>query len=125
MKDESVPWWLSGKESAFNAGDAGSIPWLGRSPGAGHDNPLQQSGLENPIDRRTWRTIVHWVTKSQTQLSMYAHVHWKIVFNLKRNCQIFFQSGSYHFAFLPTVNEISYCSYPNKQLSFSLFIFKF
>ena len=49
------------KESAFNAGGLGSIPGLGRFPGGGHGNPLQYSGLENPI--------VHGVTKSQTQPS--------------------------------------------------------
>ena len=39
------------KESACNAGDLGSIPGLGRSPGGGHGNPLQYSFLENPLDR--------------------------------------------------------------------------
>jgi len=34
------PWWLKGKESACNAGDPGSIPGSGRSPGGGHGNPL-------------------------------------------------------------------------------------
>ena len=37
-----------GKESAFYAGDLGSIPMLGRSPGGGRGNPLQYSCLENP-----------------------------------------------------------------------------
>ena len=37
-----------GKESAFIAGDPGSIPGVGRSPGGGHGNPLQYSCLENP-----------------------------------------------------------------------------
>ena len=40
-----------GKVSAYNAGDLGSNPGLGRSPGGGHGNPLQYSGLENSIDR--------------------------------------------------------------------------
>ena len=40
-----------GKESACNAGDLGSIPVLGRSPGEGNGNPLQNSCLENPMDR--------------------------------------------------------------------------
>ena len=40
-----------GKESACNAGDPGSIPGLGRSPGEGNGNPLQYSYLENPMDR--------------------------------------------------------------------------
>ena len=42
-----------GKESVCNAGDWGSIPGSGRAPGEGYDNPLQQSYLENPIDRGT------------------------------------------------------------------------
>ena len=40
----------AGKESACNAGDLGSIPGLGRSPGGGHGNSLQYSGLENSMD---------------------------------------------------------------------------
>ena len=40
-----------GKESACNAGDPGSVPGLGRSPGEGNDNPLQYSCMENPMDR--------------------------------------------------------------------------
>ena len=50
------------------AGDSGPSPGLGRSPGEGHDNPLQYSCLESPMDRGTWRATVHRVTKSQTQL---------------------------------------------------------
>ena len=41
------------KESAYNAGDPGSIPGSGTSPGGGHGNPLQYSCLENPMDRGT------------------------------------------------------------------------
>ncbi len=43
-----------GKESACNAGDPGSIPGSGRSPGEGNGNPLQYSCLENPMDRGAW-----------------------------------------------------------------------
>ena len=39
------------KESVCSAGDLGSIPGSGRSPGGGHGNPLQYSCLENPMDR--------------------------------------------------------------------------
>ena len=49
-----LPWWLSGKVSACNTGDAGvvdSLLGLGRSPGGGHGNPLQYSCLEDPMDR--------------------------------------------------------------------------
>ena len=41
-----------------NAGDTGSIPESGRSPGEGHDNPLQYSCLENPMDREAWWATV-------------------------------------------------------------------
>ena len=50
--------------SAYNAGDLGSIPGLGRSPGGGLGNPLQYSCLENPIDRGPWQATVHRITKS-------------------------------------------------------------
>ena len=49
--------------------DPGLIPASGRSPGGRHDNPLQYSCLENPMDRRAWWDTVHGVTKSRTQLS--------------------------------------------------------
>ena len=49
-----------------NAGDSGSIPGSGRSPGGGHGNPLQYSCLENPKGRGTWKAIVHGVTQSWT-----------------------------------------------------------
>ena len=42
------------KASAYNAGDPGSIPGLGRSPGEGNGNPLQYSCLENSMDRSSW-----------------------------------------------------------------------
>ena len=48
-----------GKESACNAGDLGSIPGLGKSPGEGNGNPLQYSCLENSMDRGAWQAIVH------------------------------------------------------------------
>ena len=43
-----------GKESAYNAGDSGSIPGLGKSPGEGNDNPFQYYCLENLMDGETW-----------------------------------------------------------------------
>ena len=48
-----------------NMGDLGSIPGLGRSPGEGHDNPLQYSCLGNSIDRGAWRAIVYGVKESE------------------------------------------------------------
>ena len=49
------------KESACNAGDPGSIPESGKSPGEGNGKPLQYSCLENPMDRGAWQAIVHGV----------------------------------------------------------------
>ena len=54
------------KVSAFNAGDPGSIPRWGRSPGEGNGNPLQYSCLENPMDGGAWWATVHGVTESDT-----------------------------------------------------------
>ena len=48
----------AGKEFPCNAGDLGSTPGLGRSPGEGNGNPLQYSCLENPMDRGTWWATV-------------------------------------------------------------------
>ena len=68
----------SGKEPASSAGDlrdVGSVPWLGRSPGGGHGNPLQYSCQENPMDRGVWWATVHRFPRSQTcvkQLSTHA-----------------------------------------------------
>ena len=50
--------------SARDMRDADLIPGLGRSPGGGHGNPLQDSCLENPMDRETWCVTVHGVAKS-------------------------------------------------------------
>ena len=58
-----------GKESAHNAGDPGSIPGSGRSPGEGNGNPLHYSCLDNSMDKGAWWTTVHRVWKSQTRLS--------------------------------------------------------
>ena len=65
---DRLPRWLSGKESACNAGDTGLIPRWGRSPGEGHGKPLQYSCLGNPMER-AWRATVHGVTKSRTRLN--------------------------------------------------------
>ena len=46
-----------------NAGDLGSIPELGRSPGEGNGDPLQYSCLGNSMDRGTWWAAVHGITK--------------------------------------------------------------
>ena len=55
-----------GKESACHAGDLGSVPGLGRSPGGGHSNPLQYSCLENPHGQRSLAGYIPGLAKSRT-----------------------------------------------------------
>ena len=58
---------LAVKNLPANAGDVrdvGSVPGLGRSPGGGHGNPIQNSSLENPKDRGAWRAMVHRIAES-------------------------------------------------------------
>jgi len=62
------PGGSDGKESACSAGDLGSIPGLGRSPGEGSGNLFQYSCLENPMDRGAWWATVRGVTEGQTKL---------------------------------------------------------
>ena len=63
---QGFPGGSEGKESACSAGDLDSIPGSGRSLGEGNGNPLQNSCLENPMDRGAWWATVHGVTKSWT-----------------------------------------------------------
>ena len=65
LSEDGLPLVAQQKES-FNAGatgDATLIPGSGRSPGRGHDNPLQHSCLENPMDRGAWQAIIHKVAE--------------------------------------------------------------
>ena len=64
-----LPGGLKGEESACQAGDTGSIPGSGRSPGEGNSNPLQYSCLGNLIDRGARQATVHGITRSWTWLS--------------------------------------------------------
>ena len=57
IQSVGLPWWLGGKESTCSAGDKGSVPESGRSPGGGHGNPLQ-----------SWRATVHRVKESWTRM---------------------------------------------------------
>ena len=72
--EKGFPGTSDSKEFACNAGDPGSLPGLGRSPGDGHGYPLQYSCLDNPMDRGAWWAIVPEVTKSWTWLSKF-HFH--------------------------------------------------
>ena len=66
------------KNPSANAGDLSSVPGSGRSPEEGNGDPLQYSGLENPMDRGAWRATVRGVIKSWTRLSNRAHTHGEI-----------------------------------------------
>ena len=59
-----------------NTGNPGLIPGSEKSSRGGHGNALQNSCLENPMDRGAWRTIVHGVTKSQTELNTHNRHVW-------------------------------------------------
>ena len=71
IRGSSLGWWASqvvpvGKNTHTNVGDikdTGSVPGSWRSPGGGHGNPLQDSCLENPMDRGAWQAAVHEVGK--------------------------------------------------------------
>ena len=64
------------KESACNAGDPGSIPRSGRSPGEGNGYPLQDSCLGNPMDREAWWTIVHEARETEcARAHTHTHTH--------------------------------------------------
>ena len=57
------------KKTPTNAGDKGSIPGSGSSPGEGNGNPIEYSCLGNPMDRGAWRATVLGVAKSQALLN--------------------------------------------------------
>ena len=65
------PCGSAGKEFAFNVGDLGLFPGLGRSPGEGKGHSLQYSGLENSVD-----CIVHGVADSQTRMNDFHFTHY-------------------------------------------------
>ena len=85
--------WLNGKESTCNAGDSGSIPGLGRTPGEGNGNPFQYSCLGNPMDTGvrwvtvqgvakesdttcgTWPSIISCTTHTHTHTHTHSHTH--------------------------------------------------
>ena len=78
------------KNPPINAGDSrdvSSVPGWERSPGGGHDNPLQYSCLKNPMDRRAWWAMVYRVAESDmTEATQHAHMHVQIgLYRYNRN----------------------------------------
>ena len=63
------------KESACNAGDPGSVPELGRSPGERNNYPLQNSCQENPMERGAWWATDHGVAKREMQIEIIMQYH--------------------------------------------------
>ena len=71
----NFPGGLDGKESAWSAGDLGSIPGLGRSPEEGKNNPLQYSCLENSMDIGAWWATVYGITELDTTEQLTSNKH--------------------------------------------------
>ena len=83
---KGFPGGSDGKASAYKVGDLGSIPGSGRSPGEGNGNPLQSSGLENPMNRgaarlqsmgsqrvrHDWATLLQAIKRNGGNL----HIYW-------------------------------------------------
>ena len=84
-----IPGGSDSKESTCNAGDLGSIPGLGRSPGGGHGNPLQHSCLENPQGQRNLAGHSPWGHKESDttkQLSTHSHIrYFSLTLTIKGN----------------------------------------
>ena len=91
MMIEGFPGGSEVKASACNAGDLGSIPGLGRSPGEGTGNPLQYSCLENLMDREAWWATVHRVAKSWTGLSDFTFTFMMIELRCLTSSAYYFQ----------------------------------
>ena len=72
------------KKYTCNAGDSGSIPWLGRSPREGNGNPLQYSCLGNPMDRGAWQTkelnTIYWLSSNNNH---HLSLQWVLVVTSK------------------------------------------
>ena len=116
---QKLPWWLSGKESACNAEDRGSIPGLERSLRGGHGNPLQYSCLENPMDRGAWQGhkqsgMTEWLNHHQFQKLILEISTWVALLHLTLNMyQTVFIISPYR--------KLVLHSWPCKSTLFSLF----
>ena len=90
------------KNPPANAGDLGSIPGSGRSPGEGNSNPLQYSSLESPMDGGAWWASVHGVAKSRTWLSNFTH-RYTLIYIINKD--LLYSTGDYIQYFVITYNK--------------------
>ena len=94
----------NGRESACNAGDLGSIPRLGRSPGEGNGYPLQYSCVENLMVRGAWQATVHGATRVRYDWAINTNLtNWRIVHKLpmiintiSKLCELLNRQSFYH-----------------------------
>ena len=129
MEDQGFPGGSAGKEFTCNAGDPGSIPGLGRSPGGGHGNPLQYSCLENPHGQRSLASYSPWGRKeSDTTEQLSTHIYHahntaispyfiKGFLTLIRKSNLYFSSFGLHCHMLVLIP----CKLYNKIWEFSFF----
>ena len=103
---------LDSKKSACNAGDVGSVPGLGRSPGEGNGIPLQSSCLKSPMDRGACRVTVHGVAKSQIGLSNQTTMNKDIVKLFVCLLVLCISFQNYSYLFLSAVLGLCCCIQP-------------
>ena len=110
------------KASAWNAGDPGSIPGWGRSPGEGNGNPLQYYCLKNPMDRGAWQATVHGVAKESDRTER-LHFHFqKVIIEIVALKSVMFVDAFYPLqeASFPAFYNCNRMFY-NKPINFSGF----
>ena len=105
-----IPGGSDGKASACNAGNRGSIPGSGRSPGEGNGNPLQYSCLENPMDGESWKATVHGVAERRRRLSDFTYLPYKLVlFGTLKICSFFLTAVNGYSLYLSVIGLSHRC----------------
>ena len=95
-----------GKESACNAGDPGSIPRLGRSPGERDGNPLLYSSLENSMDRRAWQVTVHGSQRVGHNWATFTYLPRCCISKLPLQLKRWIRMSNFNFKMLPEDNQL-------------------
>ena len=100
----------TGKESACNARDLGSIPGLERSPGGGHGNPLQYPCLENPHGQRSLEGYSPWGRKESDMTERLSIAHSTSQNQENRDSQSYFIPAAEPRRFGPALNSLFFFS---------------